>query len=220
MQIKRGNCRWDSGLGSSVRFREICLFAAAAATNLRRTASIVPSFSRLVAAMVEPCANISPRVVVELGVGTGAVTRALLARMPVDSVIIGFEIDHRLARYACQRIRDHRLVVIPDSAETLPQVLNRLGLSHIDAAVSSLGLTGMEPRLRRKIIGSVAGNMRLGGIFTQFQYVYSRFGSVDLSPPKFRRFDERDFLRKFFTDVEQRWIGWNFPPAFVFTCRK
>jgi phospholipid N-methyltransferase len=140
--------------------------------------------------------------------------------MPVDSLIIGFEINDRLASYVCQQIRDRRLVMIQDSAEKLPSVLRRLGLSHIDVAVSSLGLTGMEPRLRRSIVESVVAEMRPGGIFTQYQYVHSRFGYLQLSRLRFQRFDEWNFLQEFFPEVERRWVGWNLPPAFVFTCRK
>jgi phospholipid N-methyltransferase len=220
MEHYQGGLGRGRPLHPSRHAREFYTFATAAATNFWQTASIAPSSPKLVSAMIGPCVVLRPRVVVELGIGTGAITRGLLLRLPPDSVLIGLEINHRLVRYVTRQVMDRRLVIVQESAEHLSEILRHLGHSEIDAVISSLGLTGMEPRSRNKIVESISAAIRPGGVFTQYQYVYSQLGSMQISPLRFRRFDEWGLLRRYFLHVERSWVGWNLPPAFVFTCRK
>jgi phospholipid N-methyltransferase len=54
----------------------------------------------------------------------------------------------------------------------------------------------------------------------QFQYVTSLTPVPDLNNRQFRRFQEGEFLRRYFPSVSAKPVFLNLPPALVFTCRK
>ncbi|MCJ7629130.1 MAG: hypothetical protein MUO50_12180 [Longimicrobiales bacterium] len=64
--------------------------------------------------------------IVELGVGTGCVTRELLKRMRPDARLISLEINEIFVEQ-CRSIRDERLVLRHSCATLLSQVLEEEG---------------------------------------------------------------------------------------------
>ncbi|MGA2436571.1 MAG: hypothetical protein ABSG25_14950, partial [Bryobacteraceae bacterium] len=103
-------------------------------------------------------------------------------------------------------------------AEDLARILSRFSIRHVGAIISSLGLTSMAPNMRARILRQIWHALPPGGILTQYQYMLSLGNSRATFP--FRGFQERQFLKLFFREVESRRILWNFPPATVFTCSK
>jgi phospholipid N-methyltransferase len=74
--------------------------------------------------------------ILELGGGSGIVTRAILASMGIDSTLATIEQDTNLAE-KLRAIPDTRLTVIHDSAEN---ILNHLNAGTVDVIVSTLPL--------------------------------------------------------------------------------
>ena len=194
---------------------DLTTFAMQALADFRTVGAVAPSSRYLTRAMVDPLPLRHARVVVELGCGTGAVTRTLLKHMPRKSLLLAFEINPRFSRYLREQIHDPRLVLINASAETMRQELERRGYKHVDAVASSLALTLMSNQLKHDILSESAGILRHGGVFTQYLYLHGiqwQGGWPGL-------FAGGRMLREHFRDVDQTIVWPNLPPAFVYACR-
>ncbi len=189
-------------------------FAKAAITNFRQTASVVPSSRSLAKAMVGPVAAARPRVVLEFGPGTGAMTRELLRRMPPDSLLLAFEVNSEFAGFLRASITDSRLQIVHSGAESAAAELDRRGLARVDAVVSSLSLGMMDQAMVHSIFSRIQPYLGADAKVMQFQYV----GRLRVDGSKFARYDAGSMLRHHFATVRSRTVWLNFPPAFVITC--
>jgi phosphatidylethanolamine/phosphatidyl-N-methylethanolamine N-methyltransferase len=190
------------------------VFAVEAITAFHTTAAIAPSSRYLTRAMLEPLPWGRMRTVVELGPGTGAMTQALLDRLPADATLFAFEINPHFFDYLRRKISDPRLVLLNSSAEALGQELNRRGCDRVDAVVSSLGLGLMSDRQRHALLGGLVSLLGDSGVFTQYQYIHG----LQLADRRLRRSDTSGLLCRYFGSIQRRTIWRNLPPAFVFTC--
>jgi phospholipid N-methyltransferase len=158
-------------------------------------------------------------VVVELGMGTGAITTEILQRMEPNAVLYGFDLNPVFVAHLRRRIQDPRFVPILGKAENLAAVLDQHGIQQANAVVSSLGLTSMRPRQRTAIVKQVAERLTEGGVLAQYQYMYASGHPNWLSAFGIHRFPEKAFLQAHFRDVKSERVIWNLPPANVYTCR-
>lgn len=132
-----------------------------------QTGALLPSGTRLAQAMA---AQVDPGRgdVVELGVGTGAITRALLARgVPPERLILVEKnpaLFHTLARsfpgVAAQ---------LGDAAR-LRRLLDGAGGVRPAALVSSLPLLSMAPRQRLRVLLEMIASLAPDGVLVQFTY--------------------------------------------------
>lgn len=169
--------------------------------NLRTSGTIVPSSPFLVQRLIRGIDFARARTIVELGVGTGCVTRALLRRMRPDARLVSLELLAEFAE-ACDCVGDPRFTLHQACATTLPDVLAEEGIGSVDAVVSSLPLSIMDPAVVERILDAARDCLGPQGRFFQYQYSLShhhrmlaRYGGVDVG----------------FTLL-------NVPPAFVYTC--
>jgi phospholipid N-methyltransferase len=132
--------------------------------------------------------------VVELGPGTGPVTREILKRLPSDGHLTCIEINPAFCR-CLEQIGDPRLQVICDDASNFEQYVD-----HPDCVVSGLPLTLFSKEAKERIL---AISSRCGR-YVQLQYT-----------PVLRR-----EIRRYFSDVRLKFVARNFPPAFVYVCRQ
>ncbi len=190
-------------------------FAFAAATDFQNIASIAPSSRYLARAMLEGLPIDGVRTVVELGAGTGAITRVLLETLPPQATLLAFEINPEFISYIQKSFSDPRLVLLNARAESLGQELRRRGLYRVDAVISSLSLRFMPDHRQRVLQEVLAPFMDERSVYTQYQYVHG----VRLKNGKIQRHSSLPFLRQYFGSIQCRTIWRNLPPAQVFTCR-
>jgi len=183
------------------------------------TASLFPSSRYLAKALLRRVDFTRARVVVELGMGTGAITTEILKRLGPDSVLYGFDLNPLFVAHLRQRIQDPRFVPILGKAENLAALLDQQGIRRANAVVSSLGLTSMRPRQRSAIVKQVTDRLAEGGVLAQYQYVHASGSPNWLSKFGIQRFAEKDFLQAHFRHVHSERVIWNLPPANVYTCR-
>jgi phospholipid N-methyltransferase len=146
---------------------DVVPFFRAWVADPKRVASITPSGPRLAELLTrEITPDLGP--VLELGAGTGVVTRALLARGVREADLTLVEYGSEFTRTLERRFPEAR-VLCRDAAR-----LGRLDLypgAAAGAIVSGLPLLAMTPR---QIIGILSGaftHLKPGGIFYQFTYV-------------------------------------------------
>lgn len=130
--------------------------------------------------------------IVELGAGTGVVTREILKRLGAQGRLTSFEIDPSFCE--CLRaIHDDRLTVVNANALQCASYVD-----DFDCVVSALPLAWFTPE-DTKVILDLAHR---AGRFIQIQYV----------PMLTRQ------MHKQFADVQLKFVAQNLPPAFVYVC--
>lgn len=196
------------------------LFFRESIKSPRSTASVIPSSRFLTAALLQPMDFTRARTVVELGCGTGAVTRAILRLLAPQGRLVALDTNRKFVQHLRANCADGRLAAVHASAEDLLSVLSSHGIQRADAIVSSLGLTNMDGYQRRRIVAQASSSLVPGGVMTQYQYLTSLVGHFDNSKLRFSRFREKSFLGVYFQEVQTRRVLLNLPPAVVFICRK
>ena len=151
-------------------YRDRLRFFAQWLRNPRQVAAIAPSGADLVAAILRELPQ-GTRRVIELGGGTGAITRALLASGIADADLLVLELN---AGLHVQLARDfpRSSVLLGDAAE-LPRLARESGYldaGPADAIVSGLGLLAMERATQARILRAAFECMREDGVFVQFTY--------------------------------------------------
>ena len=183
-------------------------FATQVLADFQSTAAVVPSSRMLAQAMVEPLPLRDAKFVIELGPGTGVMTRELLELVPQDAQVLAFEVSPRFVEYLNQNLEDPRLEIVNAGAEAAAEVLQARGWQRVDAVVSSLGLGFMPDSQQHAILGGLMPFLSERSVFTQFQYVHR----MHLHERRLRFYDVGDLLRQYFQTVQSRTIWRNLPP--------
>jgi phosphatidylethanolamine/phosphatidyl-N-methylethanolamine N-methyltransferase len=165
--------------------------------------AVAPSSRGLARAMAREIDPFGAGIIVELGGGTGSITRALLERGVTPARLVVIECDRTLA--ALLRRRFPGVKVVRGDAAELAALLRPLAIDRVDAVVSSLPLLSMPKLLKRRIIAESFALLGEDGTFVQFTYGVAS----PLAAPEFGLVGE----------VAQR-IWRNFPPAAVWRFRR
>ena len=135
-----------------------------------RTAAVAPSSRELAAAMLAELPDGAQRVI-ELGGGTGAITRALLAHGVRGDNLLVVELSEELHEHLHERFPAVRVAL--GDARDLRAVASRcgfLGQGPVDAIISGLGLLAMPVETQQEILFESFACLRPGGRFIQFTY--------------------------------------------------
>lgn len=144
--------------------------------------------------------------VIELGAGTGEVTKALLAAgIPADRLAL-VERDPELASFLRRHFAGPRIV--EGDAARLPKILAEQGIGAVSAVVSSLPLLSLPADVVRGIVEGVFDALPRGGALVQFTYGPAQPVPRSLSQA----------LRLVGTRGPRIWR--NIPPAVVWTFRR
>lgn len=207
--------RWSGVFRSdaSVFFRE-------SIRSLSVSASLFPSSRHLMEALLRFVDFSRIEVMIELGVGTGAITSGILAHLRPDARLYAIDLNPVFIQHIQSRIRDRRLIPVLGRAEQLQTLMNSMRIRKADAIVSSLGLTNMEDRQRSEIMGQAVDCLAPRGSLSQYQYLHASGEPNWLGRVGLKRFPEEEFLRRYFGTVSSERVMRNLPPATVFTCRR
>jgi phosphatidylethanolamine/phosphatidyl-N-methylethanolamine N-methyltransferase len=188
--------------GAAEALRDELRFLRGLVARPRATGAISPSgatLTRVMASYVDPRDDLP---VIELGPGTGVVTRALIERGVDAKRIIAIEYSPDF----CQLVRERfpGVTVIQGDAYDLDRTIgDRVG--RVSAVVSSLPLVARPPHDRIRLIEAGLARMAPGKAFVQFSYLVR--GPVEAIPGRF-------------TAEASRWIWRNIPPARVWLYRR
>lgn len=132
------------------------------------TGGVAPSGRQLAKLMVSKLAPQPSEIIVELGPGTGAFTRELLAQGVEPANLILVEFNKEFVKFLKREFPTLRIV--EGSAQDLPQLLKMLGQASVKKVISGIPLRSMKPKECRQIAMAVAAVLEPGGIFVQFSY--------------------------------------------------
>jgi phosphatidylethanolamine/phosphatidyl-N-methylethanolamine N-methyltransferase len=141
--------------------------------------------------------------VLEIGAGTGAITRELLRNAIGPANLLVIERDADLARLLRRKFPD--VLVRCDDALHCNQILSEHSMSSVQTVVSSLPLLNLEPNQRDAIVRAMLKTLDRNGQL--IQYTYAPFCPIPVG-----RFHIRAEC------LGRIWI--NLPPATVWLFRK
>jgi phosphatidylethanolamine/phosphatidyl-N-methylethanolamine N-methyltransferase len=186
------------GLADNARFLKNLVAAP------RLTGAVAPSGRALARAMAAAAGSPPDGLIVELGPGTGPVTRALIEAGVARERLVLVEYDAGFCRLLRQRFAS--AAIVEGDAYDLPRTLAPFRDRRIAAIVSSLPLLNQPPPERVKLIGDAFALMGRRGVFVQFTY-----GLASPIP--------REVCASLYSAVRSKPILLNLPPAFVWTYR-
>lgn len=170
-------------------------------TQPQKIGSITPSSNTLTKNMLADLPWHSIETVVELGAGTGVFTKFISKNAKENCNVVVIEKDVEM--------RSQLKNLYPDfyfgsKAEQLEHLLKAHSLPKADCIISGLPFAIFPKDLCQTIIENVTQSLRDGGTFVAFQY----------SPHMYK------MLKKHFDEVNLKFVLFNVPPAFVYSCKK
>ncbi|WP_019816096.1 class I SAM-dependent methyltransferase [Saccharomonospora saliphila] len=191
--------------------RDLSLFLTAALRRPGLVGAVAPSSGSLGELLTVTVPRRGRPTVVELGAGSGAVSRVVGDRLPAGGRHLAVEIDPELAAHLTDGCPD--LTVLCGDAARLRSMLGTVEVSHVDAVVSGLPWSLFTEDTQRRVLEEVSGALAPGGGFSTFAYRHAA------RLPGARRF--RHLLDEYFDEVVVTRTVWrNVPPAQVYVCRR
>jgi phospholipid N-methyltransferase len=164
-------------------------------------ASFAPS-SRFLSRMI--CKGIDydkAKVIVELGAGTGPITKEILRRVKPGTKVVIVELDPDF----CKRLRAKfpTADIVEGDAAHMDELLHARGIEQVDHVISGLPLPSFPDEVRDSIIASALRSLAPGGSFRQLTVMPLVYWNL---------------YRRYFASVKFKIVPLNFPPAGVYVC--
>lgn len=166
--------------------------------NWKQVGSIIPSSKFLTHKMIQIIDFKKAKLIVELGGGTGIMTREILKKMSANAKLIVFEMNHQFYQML-KKIDDPRIEVMNTSASDMNKYL---GKHEVDYILSGLPLSVFKKAFKTALIQVIKETLNPSGKFIQFQY----------TPESYL------LLKDSFNKVRLRFTLLNTPPAFIYIC--
>lgn len=151
-----------------------------------------PYLARLMANYIPPGST-----VLELGPGTGVITKEIIKRVPQHNIQL-VEYDADLADTCKKHFPD--ISVLTGDAENM--LAN--STKQYSAIISGIPFGAMEKEKMKRLFHLIHTHLAPGGIFIMFQYSWITYRE----------------LQQEFGQVKTSFTPWNIPPAFVYTAKK
>ena len=192
--------------------------------NPQQVGAVAPSSRRLSKALTEPLARrTKPSRILEVGAGTGAITRHLIDLLGPDDHLDICELQPDFCA-ALERdvlsLPTARLVRSQGRIQLLTcrvEQIDRPG--YYDFIVSGLPLNSFDPETVDTILDRIMANLAPGGVFSYFEYVGLGRITRHLASSATRRRTRavRDLLKQRIQrhQFARRTVLWNFPPAYA-----
>ncbi len=172
--------------------------------NLKTIGTFTQSSPALCKGMIKPVDFEQARTIVELGAGDGVITKHILEQLRPDARLLAFEVNPVFCEQMRTNIQDDRLIVVEDSAENLPQYLEKMGLKEVDYVISAIPFVTLPKDLGYRIVSVCADHLKKGGLFIQVHY------SLLI----------KNMYETVFGNVDINFVALNVPPAFVLVSEK
>jgi phosphatidylethanolamine/phosphatidyl-N-methylethanolamine N-methyltransferase len=168
-------------------------------------ASIAPSSRWLSRTTVRNVAWDRVQALVELGAGTGPITRVIAERARPECRVVVVERDHDFARLLRERFASlPNFEIVERDVRDLGSLLSDRGIEHVDHVISGLPTPSFPRDLQRSLFRTVRTILRPEGTFNQITEIPWIFWP---------------FYRKFFENVEFVFEPRNLPPSGAYLCR-
>ena len=191
--------------------------------TFRTTGAVAPSGRSLAKAMTRPLRELpEPRRVLEIGPGTGAVTRTILKSLGECDTLDLVEINSEFADHLRQRFLDdpdYQAAADRATVHCCP-LQDFAGIEGgYDAVISGLPFNNFPTELVDSLMDCAIAHVRPGGTLSFFEYRYVRpvRQRIGRRPDRPRLTRIEMLLRRRFAEhrFRQDWVFANIPPAWV-----
>lgn len=139
--------------------------------------------------------------IAELGAGTGAITKHIQSAVKEHANVLLFEKDQKMRTDLTGKFPDFLLF---SDCRMLRLAMREAQIEQLDCVISGLPFFNFPQRLRDQILEQIVTSLKPGGLFVAFQYSQQM----------------KSQLAEYFEIEEIKFVLMNFPPAFVYVCRK
>jgi len=183
-------------------------FLQAFLKNPTKVGSITPSSPELAMKMLEGIEPSAENIVIELGVGTGAITKFLQDIVPDERSYIGIELDPDLVELLRRNFPEMNIVC--GNAMEMESIHKRSGLGKAGYIVCCLPFVSMPAEVRNGVLDEVDKFMQLGCEFRTLQYAH---GYYLPSAIKFREL----MRNRYGKEKKSSLVVKNVPPGYTLT---
>ncbi len=169
--------------------------------NPKQIGSLWPSSRFLSKKMIQQVEWNEVGAIAELGSGTGVITREIKPRVSEQAKVFLFENEEKMRRGLQIEFPEF---LCCQNAVHLMNVINQHGIQQLDCIISGLPFFNFSTEFREKLLNQVENSLKPGGLFIAFQY------SLQMKKQLSERFEMEKIL----------YVPLNFPPAFVYVCRR
>ena len=176
--------------------------------NPGKVGSITPSSPELAAKMLQGVRPDADNIVLELGVGTGAITKYLEQIIPDRNSYLGIELDSELVENL--QAGHPNLNVVCANAMDAYEIHRKSGLGKVRYLVCCLPFVSLPKEVTERVLSEVEKFMHEGCELRMFQYAHGYY-----LPPAIKI---REFLRdRYGKSKRSQLVLKNMPPAFTLT---
>ena len=169
--------------------------------NIKEVGTIFPSSKFVVAKMIAPINFGEKLTILELGAGSGVITKKLLEKMSSDSQLICFETNKKFYQ-ELKQINNEKMILINESAEKMKLYLKEFKIEKVDYIVSSVPLVILPKEKTHKILSISIEILGKSGKLIQLQYS--------------KLLDKR--LKSYYNNIDIQFTPRYYLPAFIYTC--
>ncbi|HVF46305.1 MAG TPA: hypothetical protein VNA17_01940 [Pyrinomonadaceae bacterium] len=183
-------------------------FLQAFLKNPAKVGAIAPSSPELAAAMLQGIVPDDHNIVLELGVGTGAITKFIRGVVPSRDSYLGLELDPNLVQSLNKSFPD--MNIICGNAAEAYSIHKESGLGKVRYVVCCLPFVSLPKEISESVLVEIEKFMEEGCELRLFQYAHGYY-----LPPAIKM---REFLKKRYGKSRRSpLILKNVPPAFTLT---
>jgi phospholipid N-methyltransferase len=183
-------------------------FLQAFLKNPLKVGSIAPSSPELAQKMVEGIRPTDESVVLELGVGTGAITKVLQEIVPSRESYFGIEIDKTLVKLLKGNFPD--LKIVRGNACDAFSIYQKSGFGRVGYIICCLPFVSLPNDVGEQVLGEIDKFMEQGCLFRTFQYAHGYYfpSAIKL----------REHMRnRYGKSKKSKLVVKNMPPAYTLT---
>lgn len=185
-------------------------FLQAFLKNPAKVGAITPSSPELAMKMLKGIEPNEENIVLELGVGTGAITKYLQDVLLNEKSYLGIELDRSLVKSLRKNYPD--LKIVCGNATDAFSIHQKSGLGKVGYIICCLPFVSLPNEVGEKILLEIDKFMQAGCTFRTFQYAHGYYfpSAIKL----------REFMRERYGKAQRsRLIVKNVPPAYTLTWR-
>jgi len=170
--------------------------------------AIAPSSPELAKAMMHGVEANEDNIVIELGVGTGAITKFIEKGIPNDRSYLGIEVDRELVDSLHKKFDD--LNIVCGSACETHAIHRDSGLGKAGYILCCLPFVTLPAEVGKRVLGEIEKFMAEGCTFRTFQYAHGYYTPAAIKL--------REFMRKRYGKSKRSsLVVKNVPPAYTLT---
>lgn len=190
-------------MGKKFFNQESLIFLKKFFKNYRGIATLFPSSKALARAACKYIMPDKPQTILEVGAGTGAMTRIALEKKHPDSVYIVVEKDPELAAFIARYPKKPTHLLVCDVLN-LKKELDKLNINHVDVMISSLPVFNLPSKTRNALFDCYQKLTIIShGVFTQQTLIPWYYQ---------KRYQE------IFNQVQFKLVLKNLPPGGIYYC--